>query len=265
MTHRTDPWPHGMPVWATLATGDEPRAREFYARVLGWEFADAGPRQHHWTMATADGRVVAGIGEVRSSGSSAWVLHFAVDDLDRCAADIVNAGGQLLLPAHEVLAGAARSVIGRDAGGVRFGLLQAGEFVGPDVVAVPGGLVWEDGVADDPDAARRFYADLLGWTYGEVTPAGGAYATFGPGPDVTWGGLGGNPTDSPAYWCVWFGVDSLDGAVDAVVDLGGSVLDGPLDAPLGDLGPTRLARVRDPEGAVFGLVAPDWDRVRHRG
>ena len=104
VTHRTGPWPHGAPCWPTLGTGDEQRARAFYGEVLGWEFVDAGVRLHDWTLATAGGGTVAGVGAVRSTGSSEWVLAFAVDDLGAAAAAIVNAGGQLQQPGHDVLA-----------------------------------------------------------------------------------------------------------------------------------------------------------------
>lgn len=260
MTHRTGPWPHGAPCWPTLGTGDEQRARAFYGEVLGWEFVDAGVRLHDWTLATAGGGTVAGVGAVRSTGSSEWVLAFAVDDLGAAAAAIVNAGGQLQQPGHDVLAGAARSAVGRDPGGQRFALLEAGTFAGVDVVNAPGALVWEDGVSDDPEAARAFYREVFGWKYVAEPRAGTAYTLFGPGGGgAPWGGLGGNPAGSPPYWCLWFGVESVEAAVDTVVRLGGGVLGGPEDGPWG-----RVARVQDPEGAVFGVVAPDWDALPDR-
>ena len=259
VTARTAPWPHGAPCWIALGTGDEERSRAFYGEVLGWEFRDAGPRQHDWTVATVDGDVVAALGAVRSSGSAAWTLGFAVDDVEAGGAAVVNGGGRLLQPAHDILGGAARAAVGRDPGGLRFAMVQAGAFTGLETVNRPGALVWEDGVSDDPLAAREFYREVLGWSYVDEPQAGTDYALFGPADGSPWGGLGGNPAGSPPYWCLWFGVESVDETVDRVIGLGGGVLDGPESGPWG-----RLARVQDPEGAVFGLMAPDWDALPDR-
>lgn len=260
MTNRTTPWPHGAPCWVTLGTGDEQRARAFYGEVLGWSFQDAGPRQHDWTLAEARDGIVAGIGAVREDAQSSWLLAFAVDDLDAAAAAVVNAGGRLLQPPHDVLVGAARAVVARDPGGVRFSLVQAGDFIGAGVVNAPGALIWEDGVADDPEASRVFYEAVLGWRFTAEPRAGEAYTLFGPAVDqAPWGGLGGNPAGLAPYWCVWFGVESVDTAVDRVIQLGGGVLAGPDDGPWG-----RTARVQDPDGAVFGVMAPDWDTLPDR-
>lgn len=259
MTNRTSPWPHGAPCWVTLGTGNEQRARAFYGEVLGWTFRDAGPRQHDWTLAEIDDGVVAGIGAIREDPMSSWLLGFAVDDVAATAAAVVNAGGQLLQPVHDVLAGAARSAVGRDPGGMRFALVEAGEFSGVSVVNVPGALVWEDGSADDPEAARTFYTAVLGWSYLHDRQGDSDAVLFGLPGGAPWGGLGGNPGGDRAAWCPWFGVESVDRTVDTVIALGGGVLSGPDDGPWG-----RTARVQDPEGAVFGVVAPDWDALPDR-
>ncbi|MHA3703491.1 VOC family protein [Jatrophihabitans sp. YIM 134969] len=260
MTHRSSPWPHGAPCWVTLATADEQRARAFYGEVLGWDFQDVGPRQHDWTLAEVDGRVVAGIGAIREDATSSWLLSFAVDDVDAAAAAVVNGNGQVLQPPHDVLAGAGRAAVARDPGGLRFGMLQAGEFAGVDLVNRPGAVVWEDGGSDDPEASRAFAATVLGWSYTAEPRVGADYAMFGPAGDPQpWGGLGARSGDEPAEWTVWFGVESVDGAVDVVIGRGGGVLSGPDDTPWG-----RLARVQDPDGATFGLLAPDWDALPQR-
>lgn len=259
-------WPHGAPCWATLASSDEARARAFYADVLGWSFRDVGPRQHDWVLAEAADGVVAGIGAVPEDGRSTWLLGFATDDLERSAALVVNAGGTLLQPPHEVLAGAARLAVGRGRGGMRFAMLEAGDFTGFTAVNSPGALVWEDGYSTAPAEDKAFHAEVFGWQYTPEPRAGEQYAMFGaPGDPRPWGGIGALPADllplsgQGGLWCLWFGVDSADAAVDHVITGGGGVLSGPTDTPWG-----RLALVQDPEGAVFGVVAPDYDDLPDR-
>jgi predicted enzyme related to lactoylglutathione lyase len=53
-------------------------------------------------------------------------------------------------------------------------------------------------------------------------------------------------TDTPAYWDVTFGVDDADATAALATKLGAEVLAGPFDAPW-----TRMAVIKDPQGAVF--------------
>ena len=53
-------------------------------------------------------------------------------------------------------------------------------------------------------------------------------------------------TDRPAHWVVQFGVDDVDAAAAKAVELGGEVLEAPVDVPW-----SRRAVIRDPQGATF--------------
>jgi uncharacterized protein len=56
------------------------------------------------------------------------------------------------------------------------------------------------------------------------------------------------PDDVPAHWSVTFMVDDTDATTERAAELGGTVMAPPLDA-----GPTRVAILRDPQGAVFSV------------
>jgi uncharacterized protein len=58
------------------------------------------------------------------------------------------------------------------------------------------------------------------------------------------------PEGVPAFWAIYFAVDSTDAALEKVVELGGSVVTGAEDSPNG-----RLATAADPTGARFKLVS----------
>ena len=65
------------------------------------------------------------------------------------------------------------------------------------------------------------------------------------------GGMFNKPPEmeGPPTWLYYIKVDSVDNAVEQVKELGGQVLNGPMDVPGGD----KIAQCLDPQGAVFAL------------
>lgn len=59
------------------------------------------------------------------------------------------------------------------------------------------------------------------------------------------------PESEGSFWRVYFGVENTDHAVPRIQELGGKLLDGPVDSPFG-----RIATIADPQGATFQIVAP---------
>jgi hypothetical protein len=57
------------------------------------------------------------------------------------------------------------------------------------------------------------------------------------------------PAEVPSYWMVYFGVDDVDGAFRQGLDAGAEEMVEPQDFPGG-----RFAILRDPQGAMFGLL-----------
>ncbi|HWC38533.1 MAG TPA: VOC family protein, partial [Acidimicrobiales bacterium] len=53
-------------------------------------------------------------------------------------------------------------------------------------------------------------------------------------------------SDTPPHWSVTFPVDDADAAAAKASELGGEIVAGPLDAPW-----TRMAMIKDPQGATF--------------
>jgi predicted enzyme related to lactoylglutathione lyase len=56
---------------------------------------------------------------------------------------------------------------------------------------------------------------------------------------------------TPNHWRVYFAVADADASVAKITELGGSILAGPFDTPVG-----RIAVVRDPQGAPFSIIQP---------
>ncbi|MGM7669640.1 VOC family protein [Microbacterium sp. A93] len=79
------------------------------------------------------------------------------------------------------------------------------------------------------------------------------YANNHPGEAATAGLCGAPrawfPEGTPSFWRAYFIVEDADAAAEQVRQLGGTVVDGPMDTPFG-----RLATVVDPAGATFQIA-----------
>lgn len=119
---------------------------------------------------------------------------------------------------------------------------------------MPGAFVWNELATSDVGAARDFYAQTLGWTFDEFELPDGRYWVAKSG-DAVVGGLGGFdtaavPGTTSSAWFAFVGVDDVDARVARAVAHGGTVIQAPHDVP--SVG--RVAVVRDPTGAVLGLM-----------
>jgi predicted enzyme related to lactoylglutathione lyase len=100
--------------------------------------------------------------------------------------------------------------------------------------------------ADDPERARRFWSELIGASFGARGEAEGeGWQTHEPGPALGVHARGRGPGDS--FSLPYFAVDDLDGALERVKALGGTVIHP------GE----RWAICKDSEGSPFGLALAD--------
>lgn len=122
------------------------------------------------------------------------------------------------------------------------------------------GFIWHELMSRDPDSSERFYGAVAGLRVQRLGDGPDAYRMLLAG-DRPIGGLTGPRSDSdvwpsggPAgHWVGYLASDDVDAAARRAEELGGSVLLGPLDVP----GTGRVAVLRDPDGATFGLFRPD--------
>jgi hypothetical protein len=181
---------------------------------------------------------------------TAWTLYFASDDADATAELVAQHGGSVLFEPMDI-AGNGRMCVAVDPAGAAFGVWQARGMIGAGVVNEPGGLVWEDARLADPEAAKRFYSGVFGFTYESFEGAPEQYWTFHRGGDPLGGigGMMGAPEGTPSHWLTYFAVADTDAALAAARDAGGAVVDGPDDSPFG-----RIGVLADPFGATFAVI-----------
>jgi len=129
-----------------------------------------------------------------------------------------------------------------------------------------GEFCWINMLTPQPDKAREFFSELLGWTYTPVPGMSGHIIKVG-GSDI--GGLWNladpnTPKGLPPAIGVMVKVDSADATSDKVTSLGGSARP-PFD--IAENG--RMASCTDPNGAEFDLWEPkkqpgtDVDNTEH--
>jgi len=78
---------------------DIPRVKEFYARVFGWAFEDWGPDYVSFNAQSAGINGGFSKGEAAGAGAPLIVLYSA--DLKATEAEVVAAGGSIVVPTFE--------------------------------------------------------------------------------------------------------------------------------------------------------------------
>lgn len=116
-----------------------------------------------------------------------------------------------------------------------------------------GRFVWYELMTTEPEAAKAFYTELVGWTVQRWEDAQMDYAIWQAG-DQGVGGVMALPepakaAGAPPHWMPYVDVADLDAAVAEVERLGGEIVVPPMAIP--NVG--RFATFRDPQGAHLSL------------
>jgi hypothetical protein len=113
----------GHGAWHELHAADGPKATDFYLSQFGWTKAravDMGPMGLYQLIAVGD-RDLGGVMTDANFPRPAWLVYFRVDGIERAAARITEAGGQVIHGPMEV-PGGGWIVNGIDPEGAMFAL-----------------------------------------------------------------------------------------------------------------------------------------------
>ena len=249
---------HGTVSWADLATTDQDGAKEFYGRLLGWEYDDQPAGEGViYSMAKLRGRAAAAISTQQPDEASQgipphWNVYVTVDDVDATSSKAGEAGGQVLAGPFDVLDVGRMSVIADPAGAVLC-LWQAKTSIGAEVVNEPGALSWADTASTDTEAAQAFYTAVFGWRFEQMSEEPPYWVIFNG--ERSNGGMTAPPPGVPSNWFPYFVVEDVDAASETARAAGGDPFVGPMDVPNGG----RFVLIMDPHGAAFGLLSGEMD------
>jgi len=130
------------------------------------------------------------------------------------------------------------------------------------VVSSHGRFLWYELMTTDTEAAKAFYAKVMGWEPRHAAP-GMTYTLFFAGGELVCGLTDlredARRAGAPPKWIGYVGVDDVDAAADQVRRLGGAVLVPPTSVP--DV--SRVSVVADPQQAALVLckwLQPDEER-----
>ncbi len=250
----------GRFVWYDLMAADTAAAEDFYTRLIGWGTQAFEGSEQPYTLWTNKEEPLGGIAElpreVQDSGAPPhWIAYVAVDDARAVAERVSDAGGKVMHPPTDIPNSGGTYAVLIDPQGALFAIYSSSEDqkpVGPPGV---GQFSWHELATTDHQAAFGFYSEIFGWQKGEamkMSEEAGIYQIYSRG-EITLGGMFTKPEEMPGppMWLYYISVDDAAAAAEKVKELGGQVVNGPIEVPGGDL----IAQCLDPQGALFALYS----------
>lgn len=255
---------HGRFVWYDLVTTDQPAAKAFYNQVVGWGTRPWEGGDMPYTMWTVGDEPIGGImdlpEEARAAGAPPhWLAYVAVSDIAETCDRAVELGAEVLHPVTDI-EGAGCFAILRDPQGAVFAVYTS-DSLSTDPPQPPGigRISWHELATADLEAGFAFYHELFGWAVHEDMDMGDGwmYRIYGEPDSFPLGGMFTKPEEMPGppIWLYYVSVPSVDAVVERVKELGGTVLNGPMEVPGGDV----IAQCTDPQGAAFAVHSRSSD------
>jgi uncharacterized protein len=239
----------GRFVWHEQVSSDPKQAQDFYTKLFGWGTEVFKPGEADYTMISSSGQTHGGFGKAMEGAPPPhWLSHVRVENVDEALLKVESAGGKLAAGPFE-LSEVGRMAIITDPQGAFVSLYQpASEGPGSEGV-----FVWDELATTDVDGAQRFYTEVFGWTTKDMGPDFGGYRIFEVGETGIAGLMTLQDASIPPHWQPYVAVNDTDATTAKAKELGGSTLMEPMDVPT--IG--RIAVLRDPQGAVFGIIKPE--------
>jgi predicted enzyme related to lactoylglutathione lyase len=117
---------------------------------------------------------------------------------------------------------------------------------------------WADAMFPDVEAAKRFYGELLGWTFDEGSPEFGGYTQAFSDDRAAAALVPRLPgTGGPPAWNLYLASDDVAATAGRIQDNGGALLMDPM--PVGSFG--TMVTAEDPSGVFFSV----WQPGSHAG
>lgn len=254
---------HGSFIWYELMTRDVTAAKAFYDAVIGWNI-DAQPSGEgmDYRMINAPDAAAGGVlplTEAMCEGGAfpTWLGYFGVDDVDATVAAMAKDGATVQMQPFDA-PGVGRIAMVSDPQGIPFYVMRGASDENSTAYQRMGmgHVSWNELMAPDDAAALDFYGRHLAVAKVGSMPMGemGEYSFIANGDSggEAIGAIMRTPPGAGSGWSFYFRVSDIEAAHARVKQLGGNPLSDPIEVPGGE----RVFHATDPEGVVFGLVAP---------
>jgi predicted enzyme related to lactoylglutathione lyase len=239
----------GKFVWHEQVSSDPEQAQDFYTQLFGWGTEVFKPGEVDYTMISSGGQTHGGFSKaIEGAPPPHWLGHVHVENVDETIEKAKSAGGKLAAGPFE-MGEVGRIAILADPQGAYISVYQP-EQDGP---VGEGVFVWDELGTTDVDDAQRFYELIFGWTTSDMGSEYGGYRVFNRGDTGIAGVMSLPDASMQAGWQPYVAVDDPDRTTGKAKELGASALMEPMDVP--KVG--RLAVLRDPQGAAFGIIEPN--------
>ena len=114
-----------------------------------------------------------------------------------------------------------------------------------------GHFVWYELMTTDAEAAKVFYAEVMGWRPRDVSLPGTSFTLFAAG-EAPVSGLMSLPEGAAPHWVGYVGVNDIEAASDLVTRRHGTMYMPPADIP----DTSRYCVFADPQTATLGMLEP---------
>lgn len=251
-------YPHGAFCWYELATTDFNAAKNFYSNVFGWDAQMALEQPGmEYLIFTKEGKAIGGLYNLQPPQKEMnlpphWMPYVNVNSIEDALQAATAAGGNVIMPATEVMEHGRMAIIADPEGGV-VSLWQAKNMAGTEIADAHGAPSWNEYASKEPSRSIPFYESVFGWKGNTNNMGGMDYTTFASGENMA-AGLWQMPEEMrhlPTHWLTYFTVEGLDAALAKASENGGEVLAPKMYVE----GVGYFAVVRDPQGAALGLIS----------
>lgn len=245
----------GRFLWHELMSKDPEAGQKSYTELVGWGTQTEDPGTGPYTMFTFGESPMAGVMQLpeeaeQMGAPTHWLLYVGVPDADATVAQAKELGGQAYMEPFDVPTVGRIAVIA-DPQGAALGVFTPLEAP-PESEAGRADFVWHELATSGYEAAIGFYQQLFGWEKTEAVDMGegNIYQMYGRGSSDSLGGMLNKPPEMPvSAWMMYIEVENVDAAATRIPELGGQVLNGPMEVPGGG----RILQGMDPQGGMFAF------------
>ena len=248
----------GHIIWHDLLTQNVAQAKHFYAGLLNWNYQIEHASDFVWKPGEAEyplifvnGEAHGGFVDFEPAHRSGWTAYVMVQNTDAVTAKAKSLGLRILREPFDT-PGVGRSSLIQDPQGALFcPTCPTHTFPAPS-----GTFLWDELITDDVESTTLLYCDLFGWRFqkNDMTQTGGDAVLKRT--DSTnhiqitnqfFGAVGF------AAWIPYLATSDIDTTIVTAKQLGASVCKEDIFSPGSG---TKKAILKDPVGAMFGLLAP---------